>query len=450
MNTVWIVDDDRAILERLRTLLSREGYRVETADRPEEFLDRVEDLPPAVAILDIFFGRGQIDGEELIGALAGRCPNAQTIVMSGESDLQKTLACLRGGALDFLEKPISLPRLLTSVRNALAVFNSRASIQAQHLIRGKSPAIRRTVARIRKLAAINESVLILGESGTGKELAARNLHLFSPRYALPLRTVNCAALSPDLIEAELFGYRKGSFTGAVRDHRGHFEAARGSSLFIDEIGDFELPLQSRILRVLQEKVITRVGETDEVPVDVRFIFATHRRLDEMAARGEFRQDLYFRLSTFVIEIPPLRDRLEDIDILAPHFLREFLSENNLGPKGLTDDAFSKLREYDYPGNIRELAKIVKNAALFSAGERVTADDIEFQPRIHPADIWSRCRRQTLAESRRIFERELIRQRLNSMDQDVGRTAESLGILRNNLYRKFRVLELDWRRDPTED
>jgi two-component system nitrogen regulation response regulator NtrX len=360
-------------------------------------------------------------------------------MMSGESDIQKTLACLQRGALDFLEKPVSLPRLLTSVRNALTVHNSRSSIQAGHQILGDSDIIRKTVARIRKLAALNESVLILGESGTGKELVALNLHLFSQRYALPLHRVNCAALNANLIEAELFGSKKGSFTGADRDRQGHFQAAGGSSLFIDEIGDFEPGLQSRILRVLQEKKVTPVGETREVPVDVRLIFATHRDLEQMIAEGRFREDLYFRLSTFTVQLPPLRERLADIDVLAPHFLATFLAENNLGFKTLGPDALSRLKEYDYPGNIRELAKIVKNAAVFCEREVLGAGDIEFQPRVGQADIWTRTQQMNLSDGRRLFERELIIRRLDEMGGDMSRTAESLGMLRTNLYRKLKDL-----------
>lgn len=442
METLWIVDDDAAILERLRAILTREGYQVETSASPEDFLTRATQQPPAVAILDIFFPGTRLDGEALVRALGERFPNAQAIMMSGESDIQKTLACLQQGALDFLEKPVSLTRLLTSVRNAFSIHSARGSVQAQYAMLGHSAAMQRVTGLVRKLGALKESVLILGESGTGKELAAANLHFFSPRYARPLQKVNCAALNPNLIEAELFGYKKGSFTGAHRDHQGYFEVARGSSLFIDEIGDFAPPLQSRILRVLQEKTVTPVGETREVPVDVRLIFATHRNLGDLIARGEFREDLYFRLSTFVIEMPPLRERLEDIDELAPHFLSRFLDENNLRFKELMPDALSRLKQHDYPGNVRELAKVVKNAAFFAEGDRITAGDIDFHPRPGQVDIWSQSRGETLREARNRFERELIARRLREAGGDVERAAGSLGLLRSNLYRKMRSLGMD--------
>ncbi len=442
METLWVVDDDAAILERLRTILTREGYQVETSAAPEDFLARATQQPPAVAILDIFFPGAGLDGEDLVKVLGERFPNAQAIMMSGESDIQKTLACLQHGALDFLEKPVSLARLLTSVRNAFSIHNARSSAQARHALLGHSGAMRRVTGLTRKLAALNESVLILGESGTGKELVAANLHFFSPRYARPLHKVNCASLNPNLIEAELFGYKKGSFTGAHRDHQGYFEAAQGSSLFIDEIGDFALPLQSRILRVLQEKTVTPVGETREVPVDARLIFATHRNLGELIARGEFREDLYFRLSTFVIEMPPLRERLEDIDDIAPNFLSRFLDENNLRFKELSPEALARLKQHDYPGNVRELAKVVKNAAFFCEGDRILASDIDFHPRAGQADIWSQTHGETLREARQRFERELIVRRMREAGGDVERAAGSLGLLRTNLYRKMRSLGVD--------
>jgi two-component system nitrogen regulation response regulator NtrX len=442
METLWIVDDDAAILERLRAILTREGYHVETAASPDDFLARAAARPPAVAILDICFPGSRTDGEDLVKTLTERFPNAQAVMMSGESDVQKTLACLRQGALDFLEKPVSLARLLTSVRNAFSLYNARSSARAQHTILGHSAATQRVNGLVHKLATLNESVLILGESGTGKELVAVNLHLYSPRCSLPIQKVNCAALNPNLIEAELFGYKKGSFTGALRDHKGYFEAAHGSTLFIDEVGDFAAALQSRILRVLQEKTVTPVGATREIPVDARLVFATHRNLEEMVARGEFREDLYFRLSTFVIELPPLRERLEDIDDLAPHFLAQFLDENNLPSREFSPDAVAKLKQHDYPGNIRELAKIVKNAAFFCTGDRVTADDIDFHPRAGGTDIWVQTRAATLREARCQFERELIQRRLRATGGDMEQTAAGLGLLRTNLYRKMRSLGLD--------
>jgi len=278
MSKIFIVDDDSKILKSLDDILSKNGYIVKSAKSPDEFLHKIKDSPPAVAIIDIFYGYQQMDGEELIKILSNQFPSIQCIVMSGESDIQKTLSCLKNGALDFLEKPISLPRLITSVKNAFELYNTKSTVQARFNILGESKTIKNVINRIKKLALLNESVLIYGESGTGKELAAENLHLFSPRFSKKMYRVNCTALNSNLIESELFGHKKGSFTGAYKDKKGYFELADKSSLFIDEIGDFNLGLQSKILRVLQEKKITRVGDSTEINLDTRYIFATHNNL----------------------------------------------------------------------------------------------------------------------------------------------------------------------------
>ena len=443
MNTVYIVDDDPAILSSLKSILSREGYAVETAGSPESFLRAIEEKPPSVAVLDIFFGRNRIDGEELVKILGERSPNTQCIIISGESDIQKTLACMRQGALDFLEKPVGLPRLVTAVRNAMELYNIKSSSRDKRKIIGKSKATLETIARVKKLAGLSETVLITGETGTGKELIAENLHLLSKRFSLPMVKVNCASLNPNLLESELFGHCAGSFTGADKNKKGFFEVAHGSTLFIDEIGDFPLNLQSKILRTIQEKKITPVGETREIPIDVRLVFATHRNLPELAKQGLFREDLFFRISTFAIETPPLRDRVEDIDELALFFLNQFLAENGLPIKALSSDAVAKLKEYHYPGNIRELAKIVKNAAFFTEAEILSPEDIDFSSQTGNSDIWVKTRRLTLIESKECFERDLIARRMAAMDHDIKKVAESLGMIKNNLYRKLKYYSIEY-------
>jgi two-component system nitrogen regulation response regulator NtrX len=446
MSLIYIVDDDRTILETVAAILTREGYTVRSAERPGQFLQLLQQAEPAVAIVDIFFGEGEPDGEGLIKALAERSANAQAIVISGESDVQKTLACLRQGALDFLEKPVSLPRLLASVRNAVSIYNVRSSAQARCAILGPSPATASLTGRIRKLARLNESVLICGESGTGKELVAENLHLHSQRYALPMPKVNCTALNPGLIESELFGHAAGSFTGAKQDRKGFFEAADKSSLFIDEIGDFPLELQSKLLRVLQERQVTPVGSTQSVPVNARLIFATHKDLPALVAEGRFREDLFFRISTFTVTIPPLRERVEDIEVLAQHFLGLFLAENRLPPRSFSAQALARLKQYPFPGNVRELATIVKNAAFFCETATIAAEDVVLRDDPRRSDIWGRTGRLPLAESKELFERELLLRRLAMFDHDVAAAAQSLGMIKNNLYRKLHALGIAWREE----
>jgi two-component system nitrogen regulation response regulator NtrX len=441
MNKIFIVDDDIKILKSLEEILSKNGYIVESAKSPDEFLDKIKDSPPAAAIIDIFYGYKQMDGEELIKILTEQYPAVQCIVMSGESDIQKTLSCLKNGALDFLEKPVSLPRLITSVKNAFNLYNTKSSVQARFDILGESKTIKNVIKRIKKLALLKECILIYGESGTGKELVAENLHLFSHRFSKTMYRVNCTALNSNLIESELFGHKKGSFTGADKDKKGYFELADQSSLFIDEIGDFDLNLQSKILRVLQENKITRVGDSTEINLDTRYIFATHNNLEKMIDDGHFRQDLYFRLSTFTIILPPLRERLEDIDILASHFLDSFLKNNNLRYKEFSEAALDKLKQHHYPGNVRELIKIIKNAAYFSSGEKIESDDIEFKPKNEIENILELTKNMTLFESKSYFEKQLILKRLKIHNGNIENTAKSLGIQRTNLYRKFKQLSI---------
>ena len=445
MNTVYIVDDDAAVLSSLKSILLREGYVIETAGSPEAFLRAIEQKPPAVAVLDIFFGSSQIDGEELIKTLGERSPNTLCIIISGESDIQKTLACMRQGALDFIEKPVGLPRLITSVRNAMDLYNIKSSSRDKCRILGNSEATQDIITRVKKLAGLSECVLITGETGTGKELIAENMHLFSKRYSLPMVKVNWSALNPNLLESELFGHRAGSFTGADKDRKGFFEAAHGSTLFIDEIADFPLNLQSKVLRTIQEKKITPVGTTEEIPLDVRFVFATHRNLKEMAGAGLFREDLFFRISTFAIELPALRERIEDIDELAPFFLNQFLSENSLPLKEFSSEALLKLKGYHYPGNIRELAKVIKNAAFFSEADRIIPQDINFCSEFITGEIWEKTKSLSLIESKGYFERELIERRMKRMGNDVKKVAESLGMIKNNLYRKLKYYSIKYKR-----
>ena len=441
MNKVWIVDDDKKILESLKKILLKQNYIVETADNPESFLDKVIEAP-AVVVADIFFANSRLSGEDIVKKITEKFPISQCLIISGETDIKKTLSCLKSGALDFLEKPVSLPRLLTSVKNAFTIFNSKNSVCSKFEILGKSKEIQAVKNRIRKLAILNESVLITGESGTGKELVAENLHSLSNRYSRTMYKVNCTALNANLIESELFGHKKGSFTGAGTDKKGFFEMADKSSLFIDEIGDFDPGLQSKILRVLQEKKISPVGSTQDIDIDSRLIFATHHNLEKLIEENKFRNDLFFRISTFNIDLPPLRNRLEDIEIIAPHFLNSFLSENNLGYKEFSENAIEKLKEYSYPGNIRELGKLVKNAAFFCENEIISADDITFKPEHSGSNIWKSTAEMSFANCKSFFEKELILRRLKHFGNDIKKTSDSFGILNNNLYRKLKEYGVD--------
>lgn len=436
MTEIWIVDDDTQIIDRIEKILAKENYLVKTFSQPEEIIGQLAITQPAIVISDIFFKNSSLTGDSIIAEISKTCLFTQSVVMSGESDVNKVLNCLKLGALDFLDKPVSLPRLLTTVKNAETIYNSRVSTEKQYSIMGNSKAIKNTVAKIKKLAMLNESVLILGESGTGKELAARNLHLFSNRYSKEMQMVNCTALNTNLIESELFGHLKGSFTGATNDKKGYFEIANKSTLFIDEIGDFPLELQVKLLRVLQEKKITPVGSSNSLDIDTKLIFATHQDLEKQITEKKIREDFFFRISTFSVKMPPLRERLEDIDVLANHFLQSFLSENNLKYKEFSESALSKLKEYNYPGNIRELIQIVKNGAFFSNGEKIEADDISFTRSNDDSDFWDITDKMELSAAKTYFEKILIERRLQQKSNDIEKTANSLGMIKNNLYRKL--------------
>lgn len=442
MSEVWLVDDDTSILNQLEKILLENRYKVRAFNRPEEIIGELRLKQPSVIIIDIFFSNSSLTGEDIINEVIEFYPNTQTIIMSGETDVRKMLNCLNLGALDFLEKPVSLPRLLTSVKNAGTIYNTKHSNTQQFNILGTSKAIKDTLNKIKKLSKLNESVLIVGESGTGKEMAARNLHLYSKRFSQPLSIVNCTALNSNLIESELFGHKKGSFTGATDNKIGYFEKANGSSLFIDEIGDFPLELQVKLLRVLQEKKITPVGGNNEIDIDTRMIFATHQNLEKLVEENKFREDFYFRLSTFTVTMPPLRDRIEDIEILANTFLEKFLSENSLEFKTFCDSAIDKLKSYQYPGNIRELIQIVKNSAYFSEGQIITPEDITFLRINRDNNIWDITKDMSLAEGKKYFEKEFISRRLRKLLNNVEDTADSLGLIKNNLYRKLNTYDIE--------
>lgn len=442
---ICIVDDDITILNKLEEILTKQKYVVKTFQKPEIFFEEIQQNTPKLVITDIIFKNSSLTGEDVVIKVNEERPETQIIVMSGESDINRTLNCMKQGALDFIEKPLSLSRLLTSVKNAINLYDIKNSLRSSYIMLGHSKVIRETIKKLQKLAKLNESVLITGESGTGKEMAARTLHHYSNRFMQPLSMINCTALNPSIIESELFGHLKGSFTGALTDKVGYFEKTTNSSLLIDEIGDLPLEIQVKLLRVIQEKNITPVGSHQEIDIDTRMIFATHRDLNEMISQHTFREDLYFRISTFTVHIPPLRERLEDIEILANHFLNSFTSENGLNPLNISESALDKLMSYNYPGNIRELSQIIKNAAFFTDGDFITPEDINFTQSSTKSDIWDDTKELTLSEAKAHFEKELINRRLKSFNSHIESTANSLGLIKNNLYRKLKSYDINYQK-----
>lgn len=441
MTTILILDDSDSILESLSDTLSQKGYHTHTALTPEDGLRFLGTTQVDLVITDICFDNSQKDGLWLIKQIQIHHPHVACISMSGESDVYKVLDCIKEGALDFIVKPISLPRLIVAISNVLKLTNAKKQLQQKCLIWGKSIATNSLRELIYKYASLNENILITGESGTGKELVSENIHLYSNRYDQPFLKVNCAALNPDLIESELFGYVKGSFTGAEQDKIGYFEKATNGTLFLDEIGDLPLETQSKLLRVLQEQCIVKVGDTTETPINTRIICATHQNLEKMIENGTFREDLFYRISTFTIHIKPLRERLDDIDDLAPLLLHQFLEKNSLEFKQFTEDAIQFLKTYSFPGNIRELSIIVKNAAMTALSSTITPSDINLHKKQTSSHLLNQTDTMTLNEAKKFLEREFILYRLKKHQQDIDQTASSLGIEKTNFYRKLKQLDL---------
>src|SRR5215468_11091585 len=363
-NSVLIVDDEEGIRRSLAGVLEDEGMSVETVASGEECLEYFEQRPFSCVLLDVWLPG--IDGIETLERLKTAFPDTAVIMISGHGNIETAVRATRLGALDFIEKPLQIERTVLAVRNALRQrqletdnLRLREQLDDNNTMIGESIPIRALRQQIAVAAPTNGRILIYGESGTGKELAARAIHHFSPRAALPFVELNCAAIPEELIESELFGHTKGAFTGATQAKRGKFEQADGGTLFLDEVGDMSLKVQAKVLRVLEEQRFEPVGSNTPVKVDVRIIAATNKRLDEEIERGTFRADLFYRLNVIPFEVPPLRDRHEDIPLLVDHFNRKYSAAYNRAPKQFSADALDRLGAYEWPGNVRELRNTVE-------------------------------------------------------------------------------------------
>jgi two-component system nitrogen regulation response regulator NtrX len=438
MPRILIIDDEPSIRATLANILTDEKHIVVTAESGEEGMARFAREEFDLVMLDLWLPG--VDGMTVLERLRAAGP-APVIVISGHGTVDTAVRATRLGAYDFLEKPLSLERVLLTVNHALAdrrlreeVRDLRRHIALDDLLVGESEPMKKLEAQIRSAAPSSSRVLISGENGSGKEIVARTLHRWSHRSEQPFVDVNCAAIPEELIESELFGHRKGSFTGAIEDRKGKFELANGGTLFLDEIGDMSLKTQAKVLRVLQEQTFQRVGAQQTIQVDVRVIAATNKRLDEEIARGTFRSDLYYRLNVIPIEVPPLRARGADIALLAEHFLRRFAAEMRAPKKRLSGGAAAKLAAYDWPGNVRELRNVVERLAILHPGDLIDAEDIQLGARRDaPAAIAPDL---TLRDARDEFEKQYILSRLREYAGNVSRTADALGVERSNLYRKL--------------
>ena len=439
MATILIIDDEQSIRTTLSSILEDEGHRPTACESGEEGIAAYAREEFDLVILDLWLPG--VDGLDVLERIrnAGGPP---VIVISGHANVETAVRATRLGAYDFLEKPLSLERVLLTVNHALSdrklrdeVRDLRRSLALEDLLIGDSDPMKKLEVKIRSAAPSNSRVLITGENGSGKEIVARTLHRQSLRGDQPFVDVNCAAIPEELIESELFGHRKGAFTGAIEERKGKFELADGGTLFLDEVGDMSLKTQAKVLRVLQEQTFQRVGAQQSIQVDVRVIAATNKNLESEIGAGSFRSDLYYRLNVIPIDVPPLRVRGNDVVLLAEHFLRRFAAETRASKKKLSAGAATKLKSYHWPGNVRELRNVIERLAILLPHDTIAVEDVQLgSPESGAAP--SIPQNLTLKEARDEFEKQYILSRLREFAGNVSRTADALGVERSNLYRKL--------------
>ncbi len=442
--SILIVDDESGVRSALTGVLRDEGYLVESVESGEACVERLTRAAFDVIVLDVWLPG--MDGLDTLARLRDRGVASQVVMISGHGSVESAVRAIKMGAFDFVEKPLSLEKTVLVVRNALRQRQLeaenrelRATVDRRFTMVGESFLMRQLREQVALAAPSNGRVLIHGENGTGKELVARAVHGLSRRRVGPFVEVNCAAIPEELIESELFGHVKGAFTGAVGDRRGKFELADGGTIFLDEIADMSLKTQAKVLRVLQEQVVEPVGSTAHVDVDVRVLAATNKDLLSEITAGRFREDLYFRLNVVPIFVPPLRDRDEDLPLLADHFMAEFAHEYGRRPKTFDASALAGLRRYEWPGNVRELRNVVERLVIMVADETIAAHDVAFLnggpvarvPSALPTGL-------PLHRAREDFERDYILRALSTHRGNISRTAEALGVERSHLYRKMRA------------
>jgi len=449
MSRILVVDDEEGIRRVLSQLLEYEGHEVRSAASAGECLSIYPEFRPDLTFMDVKMAR--MDGLEALTRLREMDPAAVVVMISGHGTIDTAVEATRRGAYDFLEKPLDTDRILLILRNALQQrglleenARLRGEVESRHEIVGRSFGIRQVLERVERVAPTDARVLITGENGTGKELVARAIHRLSPRAEDPFVEVNCAAIPSELIESELFGHMKGSFTGATEDRAGKFELADGGTLFLDEVGDMSLAAQAKVLRALQEGVITRVGGAKSISVDVRVIAATNKELPEEIREGRFREDLFHRLNVIPLHVPPLRERRDDIPMLVQHFAIGVIRETSLAPKTLAPEALELLQRLEWSGNIRELRNTVERLLILSSGHTITAKDVELLVTGHATggSLSSELlTATTFAEFKDAAERAFILQKLREHDWNVSETARVLDMPRSNLYKKIERYEL---------
>jgi len=453
---ILVIDDEPGIRHALSQLLEYEGYEVHTAGGGSEGLALYEKTKPHLVFLDVKMAG--IDGLEVLKRLRQLDPVATVVMISGHATIQTAVEATQLGAYDILEKPLDTDRVLVLLRNALVQRNLseenerlRETIESRYEIVGRSYAIRALLERIDKVAGTPARVLITGENGTGKELVARAIHRGSTRAKKPFVEVNCAAIPSELIESELFGHMKGSFTGAIADRAGKFEQANGGTLFLDEIGDMSLSAQAKVLRVLQDGVVTRIGGSKPIQVDVRVLAATNKDVELEMKEGRFREDLYFRLNVVPITVPALRERREDVELLAVYFLQQLALRDGLPARGITDEALRRLADLEWQGNVRELRNTIERLVILASGSTISASEIDRlvgKRAVEPAGLGALIDCQTFEEFKQAAERAFLLAKLRAFDWNVSETARALDMPRSNLYKKIERYTLTRESSPS--
>jgi len=441
---ILVVDDEPGVREALKQLLDYEGYTVSLVSSGPEALDRYAAWRPHLVLLDVKMAG--MDGLAVLTELRERDAQALVVMISGHGTIATAVEATQRGAHDFLEKPLDTDRVLLTLRNALQkvvlereVRVLQAAVEGQHQIVGQAPAMSAMLERIEKVAPTPSRVMITGENGTGKELVARAIHRLSPRAAKPFVEVNCAAIPSELIESELFGHVKGSFTGAFADRSGKLEQADGGTLFLDEVGDMSPAAQAKVLRVLEEGVVTPIGSARAITVDVRVIAATNKKLEDEIAAGRFREDLLYRLNVVPIEVPPLRSRREDVPLLVRHFAARLAAAQGVAPRRFADCALERLKRHAWPGNVRELRNTVERLLILASGDVVQEADVVRL--LGPAGTdeglgGALLASGTFEEFKQGAERAFLVAKLRECDWNVSETARRLAMPRSNLYKKI--------------
>ena len=439
---ILLVDDEVAHLETLKRLFEKEGYEVETAEGGQGALDLLRQIDFHLVITDLMMP--DIDGMDVLKLADTLQPEAEVILMTAFGTVERAVKGMKEGAYDFVSKPIKRATILKAARQALehqalVVENKElkarlANLEEERSIVGQSPLMREAVDRVRQVASSDATVLITGESGTGKELFAEMIHRLGHRSDQPFIAVNCAALPESILESELFGYEEGAFTGAKQRKIGRFEAADGGTLLLDEVGELSPPVQVKLLRVLQEGSFERLGANTPTEVDVRILAATHKDLEYEMREGDFREDLYYRLNVIDIKIPPLRHRIEDVPLLAEHFLKTYCEQNRREISGFSKKAIDNLKNYDWPGNVRELENVVERAVVLDRDGRIDADDLP--EHIVSGSSEGRLITIPLGTSLEEIEQTVLHETLKMTQGDKKLAAKLLGIATRTIYRKL--------------